>query len=365
VGVLARFIARNITQPVKQLHHAAEQVAQGVYTTSELARIQTGDELQRLAESFMAMVGSIQYAIRQLAEEKAGVERKVEQAVADLKEEKAYLQDCVNKILYKMEDFANGDFTVRIYSERQDDIARLYAGFNSAVEIVRGIILDIRRTAESNVQVSEQINQLAADVRERIVQQTERMHEIAVAVEEMNLTIRENARNASMTAEAAEKNRVLAKEGASVVSVTATTMRSVADIINASATTVENLGEVSGQIGDILSVINEIADQTNLLALNAAIEAARAGEQGRGFAIVADEVRKLAERTSQAVKEISSMVLEHVSVMAKQSAQQISETTGAVDNLHQLTTGIERQIAQFIMHEHEREQKQRQRRLHA
>jgi len=434
VGVLARFIARNITQPVKQLHHAAEQVAQGVYTTSELARIQTGDELQRLAESFMAMVGSIQYAIRQLAEEKAGVERKVEQAVADLKEEKAYLQDCVNKILYKMEDFANGDFTVRIYSERQDDIARLYAGFNSAVEIVRGIILDIRRTAESNVQVSEQINQLAADVRERIVQQTERMHEIAVAVEEMNLTIRENARNASMTAEAAEKNRVLAKEGASVVSVTATTMRSVADIINASATTVENLGEVSGQIGDILSVINEIADQTNLLALNAAIEAARAGEQGRGFAIVADEVRKLAERTSQAVKEISSMVfsiqretrgavvsiqsgnqviqdglvqaerasqaigqilssthevqemismiatashqqsaasdviaknVEHVSVMAKQSAQQISETTGAVDNLHQLTTGIERQIAQFIMHEHEREQKQRQRRLHA
>jgi twitching motility protein PilJ len=71
---------------------------------------------------------------------------------------------------------------------------------------------------------------------------------------------------------------------------------------------IKRLGESSQEIGDIVSLINDISDQTNILALNAAIQASMAGDAGRGFAVVADEVQRLAERSGAATKQIEALV---------------------------------------------------------
>jgi methyl-accepting chemotaxis protein len=160
-------------------------------------------------------------------------------------------------------------------------------------------------------QVSSAAEELSAQVEQSTKGtdvQRERVAETATAMEQMNATVFEVAKNASSAAENADNAREKSEEGAQLVTEVITAITQIERRSEELKGSMTQLGKQADGIGAIMQVIEDIADQTNLLALNAAIEAARAGDAGRGFAVVADEVRKLAEKTMDATKQVGQAI---------------------------------------------------------
>ncbi|BCS55029.1 bacteriohemerythrin [Geobacter sp. SVR] len=203
---------------------------------------------------------------------------------------------------------AEGDLRVEIKNNLRDEIGQLAESFTLIVNCLKEMISTLADSS-SQISASSGVMQASADsmanaADHAVVQTTA----VAVATEEMSATSGDISQNCNLAAESARRANDVAGHGAEVVENTIAVMQRIAERVHASARTVEELGRQSDQIGSIIITIEDIADQTNLLALNAAIEAARAGEQGRGFAVVADEVRALAERTTNATREIGTMI---------------------------------------------------------
>ncbi|WP_187170344.1 methyl-accepting chemotaxis protein [Salidesulfovibrio onnuriiensis] len=293
-------IIRSITTPIKTATDAAGRIAKGDLEVELDA--QGSDEAAHLENALNSMAQTLKQNIKEITAKTAEAEEKAlaaEHAMHEAEEAKA------------LAETAKCD------------------GMMHAAQRLEGIIAELLEAAQD-------IESQSAEIRHGTEIQRERVHSTATAMEEMNATVLEVARNSSHAAEVGQLAKESASEGAQVVSETVAAMDKTQRQAEQLRENMVQLGEQANAIGNIMGVITDIADQTNLLALNAAIEAARAGEAGRGFAVVADEVRKLAEKTMVATKEVGDSITAIQSV-ASDNIASMQQAVGGLEHSTELT----------------------------
>lgn len=225
---------------------------------------------------------------------------------------------------------ADGNLTQSLNTPFVLSMEKLRGDFNEVIARLRETMLTVAANSAGIASGSSEIRSAADQLSQRTEQQAASLEETAAALEEITTTVSDSAKRAD--------------EAGRLVSRTKENAELSGEIVHKAISAMDSISKSSGEITNIIGVIDDIAFQTNLLALNAGVEAARAGEAGKGFAVVAQEVRELAQRSASAAKEIKNLITtsgQHVSSGVDLVGQTGTALKNIVEQVGEINTNVQ------------------------
>ncbi|WP_117190775.1 methyl-accepting chemotaxis protein [Rhizobium terrae] len=285
-----------IVAPIVGMTDAMTQLAGGKHDIDVPALDRT-DEVGRMAKAVAVFKNAAiekQLLARDADALRETTERERLAHDAEKAREAADIEFAIDSLATGLANLANGDVAYRLERPFADRLDRLRTDFNQALGRLQSALRAVGENASAINAGAGEIRAAADDLGRRTEQQAAAVEETAAALEEVTTTVKESARRAEDVGQRVERARIGAEKSG--------------DVVRRAVSAMEEISKSSGEIINIISVIDDIAFQTNLLALNAGVEAARAGDAGKGFAVVAQEVRELAQRSANAAKEIKALI---------------------------------------------------------
>ena len=320
-------IGRGISVPIARLARVMRRMADGDLGV-EIDPPSRGDEIGAMTQAVLtfrqaALDKQRLEADAEASRRAAGAEREARDAATSAQADADTA--VVSALGGGLRRLSEGDLLVRIGTPFAAKSEPLRQDFNATVEQLKAAIGSVGQAASGIRQRTGEIERAAQDLSRCTELQTAELRETAASVDAVTATVKQAAAEAERARDVVEIARAAADASGAVV-------RQATDAMT-------GIEHSSRQIGQIVSVIDQIAFQTNLLALNAGVEAARAGEAGRGFAVVAAEVRALAQRSADAAREIK-VLISTSTAQVDQGVALVAQTGGALERIAAQVSGL-------------------------
>jgi methyl-accepting chemotaxis protein len=323
--ILLSSIKRIVSKPLKATNELIKDISEGDGDLTQRLPILSNDELGELANNFNRFIEKIHSLIKTIMQNVDVLNDKsisLSDIAKGLAENTEFMNTQSQLVSASAEEISSNTNTIAASAEQASvSVSTVAAATEQLSANINQVASASEQTSASVTSTVNEINKLENNIieaGESVSGLVGEINGIVSAIEEMNATLAEIAKNTNQASEISHKATSEAKTATQVMT---------------------EMQTLSHNIGKVVKLINDIADQTNMLALNATIEAASAGEAGKGFAVVANEVKSLAKQTADATANIAQQIEEVQSSVAN-SSQSINTISDIINNLNNINTVI-------------------------